>query len=96
MPYLPLCFSTLITSAILYGRHHGPVTEDMALEPRDEYEQTQSELESIVLEDPLPGLPSVTVIRPASVYGPGCMASMACLAARASPLRNSVSATSCS
>jgi len=70
----------LITSASLYGRHHGPVTEDMALEARDEYEQTQSELESIVLGDLLPGLPSVTVIRPASVYGPGCMASMACLA----------------
>jgi len=70
----------LFTSASLYGRHHGPVTEDMALEARDEYEQTQSELESIVLEDPLPGLPSVTVIRPASVYGPGCRASMASLA----------------
>lgn len=70
----------LITSASLYGRHRGPVTEDMPLEARDEYEQTQSELESIVLEDPLPGLPSVTVIRPASVYGPGCKTSTASLA----------------
>ena len=70
----------LITSASLYGRHHGPVNEETALEARDEYEQAQTELESLVREDPLPGLPSVTVIRPASVYGPGCMASMACLA----------------
>ncbi len=70
----------LITSASLYGRHHGPVTEEMALEARDEYEQIQSELESIVLDDPLPGLPSVTVLRPGSVYGPGCTASMAALA----------------
>ena len=70
----------LITSASLYGRHHGPVSEETALEARDEYEQAQTELESLVREDPLPGLPSVTVIRPASVYGPGCMASMACLA----------------
>ncbi len=70
----------LITSASLYGRHHGPVNEETALEARDEYEQAQTELESLVLEDPLPGLPSVTVIRPASVYGPGCMAAMACLA----------------
>lgn len=70
----------LFTSASLYGRHHGPVTEDLALEARDPYEQAQSELEDIVLEDPLPGLPSVTVIRPASVYGPGCRASMASLA----------------
>jgi nucleoside-diphosphate-sugar epimerase len=70
----------LITSASLYGRHHGPVNEEAALEARDEYEQTQTELESLVLGDPLPGLPSVTVIRPASVYGPGCTASMACLA----------------
>ncbi len=70
----------LITSASLYGRHHGPVNEEAALEARDEYEQAQSDLESLVLGDPLPGLPSVTVIRPASVYGPGCTASMACLA----------------
>jgi UDP-glucose 4-epimerase len=70
----------LITSASLYGQHHGPVSEETALEARYEYEQAQTELESMVLEDPLPGLPSVTVIRPASVYGPGCMASMACLA----------------
>ena len=70
----------LITSSSLYGRHHGPIDEEMALEARDEYEQTQIEQESLVLEDPLPGLPSVTVIRPASVYGPGCMAAMACLA----------------
>ena len=70
----------LITSASLYGRHHGPVNEEMALEARDEYEETLIELESLVLEEALPGLPSVTVIRPASVYGPGCMASMACLA----------------
>lgn len=70
----------LITSASLYGRHHGPVNEEAALEARDEYEQAQTELESLVLEDPLPGLPSVTVIRPASVYGPGCRAAMACLA----------------
>lgn len=70
----------LITSSSLYGRHHGPVNEEMALEARDEYEQTQIELESLVLEEALPGLPSVTVIRPASVYGPGCTASMACLA----------------
>jgi len=70
----------LITSSSLYGRHHGPVNEEMALEARDEYEQAQIEMESLVLEDPLPGLPSVTVIRPASVYGPGCRASMACLA----------------
>jgi nucleoside-diphosphate-sugar epimerase len=70
----------LITSCSLYGRHHGPVNEETALEARDEYEQTQIEMESLVLEDPLPGLPSVTVIRPAWVYGPGCRASMACLA----------------
>ena len=70
----------LITSASLYGRHHGPVNEETALEARDKYEQAQTEVESLVLEDPLPGLPSVTVIRPASVYGPGCMAAMACLA----------------
>lgn len=70
----------LITSCSLYGRHHGPVNEEMALEARDRYEQTQIEMESLVLEDALPGLPSVTVIRPASVYGPGCMAAMACLA----------------
>jgi len=70
----------LITSSSLYGRHHGPVNEEMALEARDEYEQAQIEQESLVLEEALPGLPSVTVIRPASVYGPGCMASMACLA----------------
>jgi nucleoside-diphosphate-sugar epimerase len=50
------------------------------LESRDEYEQTQSDLESIVLEDSLPGLPSVTVIRPAAVYGPGCLSTMASLA----------------
>jgi nucleoside-diphosphate-sugar epimerase len=70
----------LITSASLYGKHHGPVNEETPLEARDEYEQAQTELESLVLDDTLPGLPSVTVIRPASVYGPGCMASMACLA----------------
>jgi nucleoside-diphosphate-sugar epimerase len=70
----------LVTSASLYGRHHGPVTEDMALEARDEYEQVQSDLENIVLDDQLPGLPSVTVIRPALVYGPGCTAAMASLA----------------
>jgi nucleoside-diphosphate-sugar epimerase len=70
----------LITSASLYGRHHGPLTEDVPLEAWDEYEQSQSDLESIVLEDPLPGLPSVTVIRPAPVYGPGCTAFMASLA----------------
>ena len=70
----------LITSASLYGRHHGPVSEDAMLESRDEYEQAQSELESIVLEDSLPGLPSVTVIRPAAVYGPGCLSTMASLA----------------
>ncbi len=70
----------LFTSASVYGRRRGPVTEEMGLEARDAYEQTQSELESMVLEDPLPGLPSVTVIRPAAVYGPGCRASMASLA----------------
>jgi nucleoside-diphosphate-sugar epimerase len=70
----------LITSASLYGRHHGPVSEDGTLESRDEYEQTQSELESIVLGGSLPGLPSVTVLRPAAVYGPGCMSTMASLA----------------
>ncbi len=70
----------LITSASLYGRHHGPLTEDVPLEAWDEYEQSQSDLERIVLEDPLPGLPSVTVIRPAPVYGPGCRAFLASLA----------------
>jgi nucleoside-diphosphate-sugar epimerase len=70
----------LITSASLYGRHHGPVSEEASLEAMDEYEQALSELESLVLEDRLPGLPSVTVVRPSSVYGPGCRASMACLA----------------
>jgi len=70
----------LITSASLYGRHHGPVAEDGMLESRDEYEQTQSEQEGILLEETLPGLPSVTVIRPAAVYGPGCMSTMASLA----------------
>ncbi len=70
----------LITSASVYGRHHGPVTEESALEARDEYEQIQSDLESLVLQDRLPGLPSVTVLRPGSVYGPGCTASMASLA----------------
>ena len=50
------------------------------LESRDEYEQTQSEQESIVLENTLPGLPSATIIRPAAVYGPGCMSTMASLA----------------
>jgi nucleoside-diphosphate-sugar epimerase len=70
----------LITSANLYARHHGPVSEDVPLEPRDEYEQTQNELENIVLEDALPGLPSVTVIRPAAVYGPGCTTLTASLA----------------
>ena len=70
----------LITSASLYGRHHGPISEEGAIEARDEYEQSQSELENILLEGRLPGLPSVTVIRPAAVYGPGCTASMACLA----------------
>ncbi len=70
----------LITSAAVYGRHHGPVSEEIALEARDEYEQIQSELEGVVLGDSLPGLPSVTILRPASVYGPRCMASMASLA----------------
>jgi nucleoside-diphosphate-sugar epimerase len=70
----------LITSASLYGRHHGPVAEDGPLEVRDEFEQTLSEMERVVLEGVLPGLPSVTVIRPAPVYGPGCTALMACLA----------------
>ncbi len=70
----------LITSASLYGPHHGPVSEEGAIEARDEYEQSQCELEKILLEGRLPGLPSVTIIRPAAVYGPGCTASMACLA----------------
>lgn len=70
----------LITSASLYGPHHGPISEEGEIEARDEYEQSQIELESILLEDRLPGLPSVTIIRSAAVYGPGCTASMACLA----------------
>jgi len=37
-------------------------------------------MEGIVFEEALPGLPSVTILRPASVYGPGCTAAMASLA----------------
>ncbi len=70
----------LITSAAVYGRCHGPVSEEAPLEARDEYEQIQSEMEDIVLEDALPGLPAATVLRPASVYGPGCTGAMASLA----------------
>jgi len=69
-----------ISSASIYRRAHGPVTEQEELDPVSQFEQNEIEGERIVLWRADPGLPLVTVIRPGPIYGPGCRGGMASVA----------------
>ena len=69
-----------IGSAAVYKRLSGRISEDAPFESRTEYEQNMIEAERIVLTEPSPGLPLVTVIRAASIYGPGPRTQMAWVA----------------
>lgn len=69
-----------ISSASIYRRAVGPVTEQEDLDPASPFEQNEIEGERIVLWRASPGLPLVTVIRPGPIYGPGCRGGMASVA----------------
>ncbi len=70
----------LISSSEIYARTHAPVTEEGPLEARHPYAQARIEMERTVLDRTRPGLPAVTVLRAARVYGPRCRAATASLA----------------
>jgi len=69
-----------ISSASIYRRSLSPVTEQDELDPASEFEQHNIEGERMVLWSASPGLPLVTVLRPGTIYGPGCRDGMASIA----------------
>jgi len=69
-----------VGSGMIYKRSLGSVDESAPLEARNEYEQSQILAERIALNDAPPGLPVVTVLRTAPIYGPRCMDQMAAVA----------------
>ena len=69
-----------IGSAAVYKRISGHIAEDGAFESRNEFGENQIEAERIVFTDAAPGLPVVTVIRSASIYGPGLRTQMSWVA----------------
>jgi 2-alkyl-3-oxoalkanoate reductase len=78
-----------VGSAMVYTRTMGPVDENVPVEARNEYEQGQILAERLAFAEAPPGLPVVTVIRAASIYGPRStnqMASVATLAPLAKAL----------
>ncbi len=74
----------LINSASVYKRQPGLITEKMAFEAQNEYEQNLIEIDRIISAGAMPGLPLVTVLRPALIYGPRCKRLMASVAALSS------------
>ncbi len=74
----------LFNSASIYKRQPGLLTEKVILEAQNEYEQNLIEIDRIVSAEALPGLPMVTVLRPALIYGPRCKKLMASVAALSS------------
>lgn len=61
-----------VSSTSVYGRSRGrPFTEDSPREPADDYGRSKRDGEDVVWSRVGEGLPAV-VVRPCTVYGPGC------------------------
>ncbi|MCC6557334.1 MAG: SDR family NAD(P)-dependent oxidoreductase [Polyangiaceae bacterium] len=61
-----------MSSTAVYGRYRGrPFTEEAARAPADDYGRSKRDGEDEVFAEMRAGLP-VTVLRPCTIYGPGC------------------------